>query len=141
MEGALINVMPGNMHDYLVGDCPELAEMLRHVHRLWQRFLPYFTEGQYRFVEGLSVEGGDARLYTHGDAILVIAINPSDEPADVTVAVDPTVWGASSRPGTLAAYDLDGQEVERTDGERSAFQRTARLDADTLRIYEFRAEV
>ncbi|MBA2276811.1 MAG: hypothetical protein H0W06_03525, partial [Chloroflexia bacterium] len=94
----------------------------------------------YRFVEGLTVEGGEARLYTRDGAILVIAINPGDEPAEVRIAVDPAVWGASPRTGTVAAYDPDGQEVERTTNARSAFQRTVRLDADSLRIFEFRPE-
>jgi hypothetical protein len=135
MEGALINVMPGNMHDYLVADCPELAAMLRHLTPLWQRFLRFFTEGQFRFREGLTVEGGDARLYTHGDDILVIAINPSDTPADVTIAVDPTVWGGAGRTGTLTEVGLDGNVVEQTAGEGTAFRRMARLEPDALRIY------
>jgi hypothetical protein len=140
MEGALINVMPGNMHSHLLRDCPELTAMLRRLHPLWQRFLPWFTEGQYRYVEGLTVDGGSARLYTHGDDLLVIAANPSDEPADVTIETDPTVWGAPAQAGTLAIVDLDGQELERQEGERSAFRRQLRLAPDTLAMITFTGE-
>jgi hypothetical protein len=137
MEGALINVMPGNMHSYLVQDYPNLVDMLRRLQQLWRRFLPYFTEGQYRYLEGLTVEGGDARLYTRGDDVLVIAANPSDAPADVTVNVDPTVWGAEVGPGTLAVLGLDGEEVETPTEAESAFERTVRLAPDSLAIIAF----
>jgi hypothetical protein len=141
MEGALLNVIPGNMRTYRLRDCPELSRMLRQLAALRRRFLPYFTEGQFRFREGLSVDGGDSRLYTHDDHILVIVTNPSDVTADVTISVDPTVWGASPAGGTILEIDLDGNEVERTEDERFAFRRTARLEPDSLRIFEFRAEV
>lgn len=140
MEGALINVMPGNMSSFRLRDCPELVAMLKHLKPLRERFLPFFTEGQYRYREGLSVEGGDARLYTLEDRLLVIAINASDEPADVTVAVDPTVWGADILPGTISAYALDGQELERARTETSGFRREVRLAPDTLAIYAFEQE-
>jgi hypothetical protein len=140
MEGAVLNLIPGNMRSYRLRDCPELVALLRQLTPLRQRFLPYFTEGQYRFVEGLTVNGGEARLYTDEDKILVIAINPSDEPSDVTITVDPAVWGASLIRGTIASFDLDAEEVERTQGEQSAFQRTVRLDPDSMHIFEFRPE-
>jgi hypothetical protein len=138
MEGALINVMPGNMHSYLLRECPDLVSMLKLLNRLWQRFLPYFTEGQFRFREGLEVEGGDARLYTQGNAILVIAINPTDVDADVTVSVDPTVWGGAVQTGILTVTGIDGQAIEQTEGVRSAFRQTVQLEPDTLCVYEFR---
>jgi hypothetical protein len=137
MEGALLNVIPGNMRSFLLRDCPELTAMLRKLTPLRRRFLRYFTEGQYRFMEGLTVHGGRARLYTHDDAVLVIAINPTDTAADVTISVDPALWGATPETGTVTEIDLDGHEVNRKAVESSAFQRTMRLDADTLRILEF----
>jgi hypothetical protein len=137
MEGALINVMPGNMSSYRLRDCPELVAMLRSLNRLRQRFLAFFTEGQFHFREGLAVSGGEARLYTHGRDILVIAINPTDVAADVEIGVDPAAWGDAPSLGSLAAVDLDGTEVERHDGESSAFRRRARLAPDTLRLYIF----
>lgn len=115
--------------------------MLRQLAALRRRFLPYFTEGQFRFREGLSVDGGEARLYTHDDHILVIVTNPSDVTAHVTISVGPTVWGASPARGTILEIDLDGNEIDRTTTGSSAFQRTAHLDVDSLRIFEFRAEV
>jgi hypothetical protein len=140
MEGALINVMPGNMHSHLLHDWPDLVSMLKRLKRLWNQYLPYFTDGQFRFREGLGVDGGEARLYTNGDAILVIAINPTDAPADVTVSVDPTAWGAGVRSGTLTMTDLEGEERERDANVPSAFRKTVHLDPDTLCVYEFRPE-
>ncbi|MBA2278803.1 MAG: hypothetical protein H0W06_13685, partial [Chloroflexia bacterium] len=55
MEGALLNLIPGNMHSYRLRDCPDLVDLMRKLTPLRRRFLPYFTEGQYRFVEGLTV--------------------------------------------------------------------------------------
>ena len=72
--------------------------------------------------------------------MLVVAINASDAPAEVKVTVDPAVWGGSTGTGTLTAVDLDGNELERTPGERAAFQRTARLAPDSLQIYAFTKE-
>ena len=64
IEGALINVMPGNMRSHRLSDCPELVTMLRKLTALRRRFLPYFTEGRYRYQEGLTATGCTARLYT-----------------------------------------------------------------------------
>ena len=140
MDGALINVMPGNMHSHLLRDCPELTAMLKQLNRLWQRFLPFFTEGQYRYQEGLTVEGGAARIYTHGDDVLVIVANPADAPADVTVETDPTVWGAGVRSGTVSVIDIDGQEIESEQDEQSAFRRQVHLAPDTLAMIAFTGE-
>jgi hypothetical protein len=137
MEGALLNVMPGNMRSFRLKDCPDLVTMLKRLNRLRKLFLPFFTEGQFHFREGLTVNGGEARLYTHKNDILVIAINPTDVPAEVEISVDPAAWGSSSGFGTLIAVDIDGQEIERSDGESSSFRRQVRLDADKLHMYLF----
>lgn len=136
MEGALLNIIPGNMRSFRLRDCPELVTMLTQLAALRRRFLPYFTEGQYRYMEGLGVDGGAARLYTHGDRILVIATNPSDTPSDITIAVDPAVWGAKPGSAILMEVDLNGNEVERADMDCAPYERTARLEADSLRIFE-----
>jgi hypothetical protein len=140
MEGALLNVMPGNMNSFRLRDCPELVAMLKRLNALRQAFLPFFTEGQYRYQEGLSVQGGDARIYTRGDEILIIAANPSDKVADVTVTVDPTVWNAPVRLGTLKIYDIEGREIERSDNEKSAFQRQVQIAPDSLFMFAFTEE-
>lgn len=140
MEGALINVMPGNMHSYLLRDCPDLTAMLKRLHLLWQRFLPYFTEGQYHHREGLSVSGGDARLYTHGDKVLVIAINASDETAGVTISVDPSAWGQAVRRGTLTVTNLEGAETRRMPGETSPLSVRMEIEPDALQVIEFQPE-
>jgi len=140
MEGALINVMPGNMSSYRLRDCPDLVTVLKQLNVLRKRYLPFFTEGQFRFREGLVVNGGEARIYTNGEDVMVIAINPSDAPAEVSVAVDPTVWDGEVRDGTLTRVGLDGEERERTYHVSSAFSRTAQLEPDSLCIYAFHGE-
>lgn len=137
MEGALLNLIPGNMHSHFLKDCPELVATLRQLTPLRRRFLPFFTDGQYRFMEGLTVEGGRARLYTHGDAILVVAVNPTDAPAEITVSVDPSVWGATPGSGRITVLHLDGRELESAATEHAPFTRSMRLEPDSLRIIEF----
>src|SRR5680860_1660425 len=137
MEGALLNLIPGQMHSYRLRDYPDLVHMVKRVAALRRQFLHYFTEGQYRFREGLTVNGGEGRIYTRGDGILVIAINPSDTAADIRISVDPGVWGGEYPTGTLTAYDLDGQEIEHASGGKAAFERSMHLEPDTLRIFEF----
>ena len=75
-DGGLINVMPGQMHSHLLADHPELVETLRHLAALRRRFLRFFCEGQYHHVEGLTMTGCHARLYAHGDDVLVVLVNP-----------------------------------------------------------------
>lgn len=140
MEGALINVMPGNMSSFRLRDCPDLVSMLKQLNALRKRFLAFFTEGQFHFREGLEVAGGEARIYTHGYDILVIAINPTNVPAAVEISVNPVAWGDAVRAGTLTAVSLDGQELEHADHVSSAFGRTAHLEPDTLCIYAFQGK-
>lgn len=137
MEGALLNIIPGNMLSHRLRDCPELVATLRQLTSLRRRYMSYFTEGQYRFMEGMSVEGGRARLYTHDDRILVIVVNPTDNPANVTIAVDPSVWGAGAMSGTIVETSQDGSILSRTGDVCGAFRHTARLEADSLRVIEF----
>jgi hypothetical protein len=139
MEGALINVMPGNMSSYRLRDCPELVEMLRRLNRLHKEHLQFFTDGQFRFREGVTVAGGEARAYSHGNDLLVVAINPTAEPTQLTLAVDPTVWGGSIVTGTITIQDLDGTIVDRCPGS-SRLESAFRLEPDTLRLFAFAAQ-
>jgi hypothetical protein len=134
MDDAFLNIMPGNMRSARLADCPALVAMLRQLAALRRRFLPYFTEGQYRYQEGLTATGCAARLYTHADGILVIAKNPTDAPRAATIAVDRAAWGAPLRGGRLTVYTLAGQVVEQTDVAPGVVRRQFRLDADDLRI-------
>jgi hypothetical protein len=137
MEGALLNVIPGNMRSYRLRDCPDLVTMLKQLALLRRRFLPYFTTGQFRFVEGLTVQGGKARIYTHDDSVLVIATNPGDEPSDVMISIDQSVWGAMPVCGMISEFDINGREVDKSSAEGPTFHRSARLEADSLRIFEY----
>ncbi|TDE11188.1 DUF6259 domain-containing protein [Jiangella asiatica] len=136
MEGALLNVMPGSMHSRRLADCPELLAVLRKLARLRRRFLRYFTAGQFRFLEGLRAHACAARLYTHGDDVLVITANPTDRPVEAAIEVDPTVWGRSSRPTIATVYDLDSRVVDATPVEPGTTVRMS-LTADDLRVVEF----
>ena len=112
MEGALLNVMPGNMHSYRLRDCPDLVAMLKQLAALRRRFLPYFTEGQFRFREGLLVRGAEGRLYSHQRGLLVLAVNPTDAPAQATVHLDPRAWGGPDGPLRVTTYGIDGEVLD-----------------------------
>ena len=132
-DGGLINVMPGQMNSYLLADCPELHAVLRHLAKLRRRFLRYFCEGQYHHVEGVTATGCRARLYSHGDDILVVIVNPSDAEVTATVSVDPTPWGASPLSTAPTVVGLDGQlRSGWTDGRFMD-----RIEPDGLRVLEF----
>jgi hypothetical protein len=108
-DGGLLNVMPGQMHSHRLADCPELVATLRQLTALRRRFLRFFCEGQYHHTEGLHATGCHARLYSHGDDILVVLVNPTDDTSTVTVQVDPTVWGGRPVAGPPEVVALDGQ--------------------------------
>lgn len=135
MEGALLNVIPGDMRSHKLANHPDLVAMLRPLAALRRRFLRYFTEGQFRYREGLDAQGCDARLYTAGEDILVIAINPGDEPIRGSFAVDPSAWGAPAGDWTATAYTLDGQVETIRDG--SSLRQSVELGPDDLRVFEF----
>jgi|GEM_PF-1205381 len=151
MEGALLNVMPGNMHSFRLRDCPDLVVMLRKLTVLRRRFLRYFTEGQFRFREGLTVSGAgisdvgvskaggsgaSGRLYTHGSDILMVVVNPTDAPVEATISLDPSVWGATLGPSRVTTYALDGCELEQMRHAGGALERSVRLGADELCLIE-----
>ena len=112
MEGALLNVMPGNMHSHRLRDCPRLVAVLKQLAALRRRFLPYFTEGQFRFREGLHVRGAEGRLYSHQRGLLVLAVNPTDAPAQATVYLDPRAAGGPEGPLRVTTYGIDGEVLD-----------------------------
>lgn len=134
-EGGLINIMPGNMHSYRLADCPDLRRTLVQLAALRRRFLRYFTEGEYRHTEGVTAEGCLARAYSHGDDVLLIVVNPTDQPVRATAAVDPEVWGGSSvtRTAALTAQNGDGLPCDGVD------PLTVDLAPDTLVVLELKA--
>ena len=135
VEGALLNVMPGGMERRL-GDCPALVSTLRKLARLRRRLLPYFTEGQFHFQEGLVTSGCVARLYSHQDRILVLATNPSDEPAEIAIEVDPANLHVTRQPEQLRVYDLDGIELTKVSCPPGLVRYVTTLEPDGLRILE-----
>jgi hypothetical protein len=107
VKGALLIMMPGAMERRL-RDFPRLVAVLRQLGQLRRRILSFFTEGQYRFEEGLVASNCVARLYSRGDNLLVLVTNPTDERVDAAIRIDRTVQGLPNRAGTLRACDLDG---------------------------------
>jgi hypothetical protein len=132
-DGGLINVMPGQMNSYRLADCPQLLAALRQLAALRRRFLRFFCEGQYRHVEGLVVTNCHARAYSDGDDVLVVVLNPTDDPAVVTTTVDPTAWGGAPLTGSPTVVGLDGKP--RQGWEDDAFRDT--IEPDGLRVLEF----
>jgi hypothetical protein len=110
-EGGLINLMPGNMHSYRLADCPDLKRTIVQFAALRRRFLRYFTEGEFRHVEGVRADGCLARAYTHGEDILLVVANPSEQTARALVAVDATVWGGADLPRTATLTGQGGEEL------------------------------
>lgn len=138
MEDALLNIMPGGLKTQRLSDHPSLLELLRNLNRLRRRFLRFFTEGQYHYLEGTSVSGGQARVYTHGQDVLVIAVNPSDDEADVEVQVDLTTLGCTGIEWSVSSHQLSGAtEGHGVTGPR--FSTRQRLGADGLVILELRS--
>lgn len=135
VEGALLNVMPGGMERRL-GDCPALVSTLRKLALLRRRLLDYFTEGQFHFQEGLAASGCVARLYSHLDRILVLAMNPSDQPSELDIRIDRSDLHMAIQTGQLRVYDLDGNELEEMPCPREAVRYGTTLEPDGLRILE-----
>ncbi len=100
--------MPGNMHSHRLADCPDLLRTVKQLAALRRRFLPYFTEGEFRHAEGVSADACLARAYTHGDDVLLVVANPTDSPVRARVSVDPTVWGGSKGPRSASLVCQDG---------------------------------
>jgi hypothetical protein len=110
-EGGLINLMPGNMHSYKLADCPALRRTVVELAALRRRFLRYFMEGEFRHTEGVRAERCLARGYSHGDDVLVVVANPSDETVHAKVTVDPTSWGGADLRRTARLTSQRGEEL------------------------------
>ncbi len=77
-----------------------------------------------------------ARLYSHQDRILVLVINPSDEPAEIAIKVDPADLHVARRPEQLSVYNLDGTELEKVSCPPGPVRYVTTLEPDGLRILE-----
>lgn len=138
-DGALLNLMPGGMRTARLADHPELATTVRHLAELRRRHLRYFSEGQFRFREGLQIGGGDARVYTMGDdGLLLVMINPTDSAVTARVRVDPLAWGGSRKPRNGELTALDGR-TESIGSVTADDELTADLEPDGLAVIELRA--
>lgn len=137
MEGALLNVMPGNMRTERLSAHPELVTTLRRLNRLRRRFLPYFTNGQYHHLEGVAAVGCEARLYSHHGDLLVVTVNPSETPVQANVYLDPRQLGLSDSAWKMTRHALDGgaqpSEAVQLPGEIEV-----RLGGDDLAVLELR---
>jgi hypothetical protein len=134
-EGGLINIMPGNMHSYLLADCPSLRQTLVELAALRRRFLRYFTEGEFRHTEGVHAEHCLARAYSHGEDVLLVVVNPTDAPVEATASVDPTVWGGTNVLRTATLTDQRGESRPLA----AASPVTVALPPDALMVIELKA--
>ena len=132
-DGGLINVMPGQMHSHRLAEHPRLVSTLQQLASLRRRFLPFFCEGQYRHVEGLTSSGCHARAYSHGDGVLVVLVNPTDAGAAATVTVRPETWGGAPLSGAPEVVALDG--APRDGGVEGGYAAT--IEPDGLRLLHF----
>ncbi|MCY7399860.1 MAG: hypothetical protein LH477_02665 [Nocardioides sp.] len=134
-EGGLLNLMPGNMHSFRLADCPDLLQTVRQLAALRRRFLRYFTEGEFRHVEGLDVQDCLARAYTHGDGVMVVVANPTDDAVRARIRVDPTSWGGVGAERTAVLVGQDGEELP----VAGVAPLEVALAPDTLVVLELRA--
>jgi hypothetical protein len=137
VEGALLNVMPGDMVRPL-SDYPDLVARLKQLAALRRRFLSYFSVGQYRFMEGLGAQGCVARLYTHDDGMLVLASNPTDAPVQAALSIDATAWGAPVPAGRRVArvYDIAGRVAEEWEVGGGVVAHALHLEPEGLGVLE-----
>jgi hypothetical protein len=134
-EGGLINLMPGNMHSLRLADCPDLVKTVKQLAGLRKKFLRYFTEGEFRHVEGLKAEGCLGRAYTLGEDIMVVVANPGDSAVTASVAIDATAWGGKDLPRTASLTAQDGSALP-CDGYSPL---SVSLAPDTLVVLELKA--
>ncbi len=137
MEGALLNLMPGDMRSDRLSEHPELVALLRRLNALRRRFLTYFVEGQFRYLEGLTVRGCEARLYTLPDRAMVVVANPSDAVVDGQFTLDLAAVGYPDGASVASEHRLDGTErpVQPPGGLAS---HRIRLGPDELAVVEYR---
>ena len=138
MEGALLNVMPGGLRTQRLADLPDLVALLKQLAALRRRFLPFFTDGRYRHLEGATVSGGDARVYTQGADALVVLTNPTDHDATVSVTLDLDRLGLDARDWAVEAHSLDGS-CEARDATAAAYATTESLGPDQLVVLHLRS--
>ena len=134
-EGGLINIMPGNMHSYRLADCPELRQVLVELAALRRRFLKYFTEGEFRHTEGVRAERCLARAYSHGEDVLLVVVNPTDDTVEASASVDPAAWGGASVKRTATLTGQNGEALP-CDGAGTL---NLKLAPDSLVVLELRA--
>lgn len=134
-EGGLINIMPGNMHSFRLAECPDLRRTIVELAALRRRFLRYFTEGEFRHTEGVTAEGCLARAYSYGEDILLVVVNPTDQPVRASASVDATVWGGSSASRSAALTAQNGDDLPCA----SVDPLTIELAPDTLVVLELKA--
>jgi len=143
-ENLYLNAMPkiadDNNGTKLIGEEPALAKALIEVAALRRKFLPYFIDGvalgecvlakpACRFVrENLSGETGGAlfrapkfefpavfvRGYQLGHKLLLIVLNNDDQPREIELACNLSLWLPDERPCRVRHLDATG-EVIRTE--------------------------
>lgn len=134
-EGGLINIMPGNMHSFRLADCPQLRRTIVELAALRRRFLRYFTEGEFRHIEGVRAERCLARAYSHGEDVLLIVVNPTDEPVRASASVDAAAWGGAGGERVATLTSQAGASLPCAGPEL----RDIELAPDTLVVLELKA--
>lgn len=134
-EGGLINIMPGNMHSFRLADCPDLKRTIVELAALRRRFLRYFTQGEFRHTEGVRADHCLARAYSHGDDILLVIVNPTDQRVRGSASVDATAWGGTDAKRTATLTGQRGEILKHTGSSKVEVD----LAPDTLVVLELKA--
>lgn len=135
VEGAFLNVMPRSMEGRL-SECPRLVFTLKQLAKLRRQFLPYFTEGQFHFMEGLETSRCLARLYTHDQRVLVLITNPTDTTVSATITLDLSLLSFPAAKRRIGLFNLKGKETHVTQSGARRIRKSLRLKPDELQLLE-----
>ncbi|MGH2558659.1 MAG: hypothetical protein ACRDJH_06315 [Thermomicrobiales bacterium] len=70
----------------------------------------------------------------------MLATNPSDEPSDIAIEIDPSALQIALRPETVHVCNLDGNELETAPCSYGVVRYATRLEPDGLRVLEITPE-
>jgi hypothetical protein len=146
MDHLFMNVLPskpeGINGSARIEDYPELSQALKTCAALHEKFLHYFDGGTLVGDCVLSEPCADARIngYVRPDGVLVVVMNTSSEPRQITFSCDVAPW-LESPDGRYSVIPCDERGTigpARVDVPGSWRETTRTLDPDELTLFEIR---
>ncbi len=112
----------------LISEVPALSESIKGVALLRKQFLPYFVSGTYlgdSFLHESST--GFIRGYQLGNDLLVIVLNDSNTPRQISLQSNLSQWLPSVNRLQIGVYDESGKLVESKEGEAGYWSDETRM--------------